>query len=246
MDRVGMSGDDSPGILDIGVIHDPSLLRDKAVHFIVNSLTDRMTGDSGPSVAAGKSGKFRPKLSFDASFLQKGKQYTIGVLPFINVSDRRNAGEIMALHFVRQLAEMNDFIVLEPGIVREKMLNMRIVMVDGMSKRDLDIMSNSLEADLMLTGKVSEYQDLNSPGGIPKVEFSALLMEREGKKIVWSSSSYNSGNDRVIFFDAGRISTASETAAKMVQSLFAQMKRNAAPSGTPAGIDLLQQFRSKQ
>lgn len=247
MDGVGMAGDDSPGILDLGLIHDPRVLRDNALDVLVDSLLGQLAGEAGRPGAGNKSRMFRPKIKFDASFLEKGKRYTIGVLPFINTSGRNHAGEIMALHFVRQLAAMDDFIVLEPGVVRERLLKLRIIMAEGISKVDLDAISNNLETDLMLAGKVTRYQDLNIPGGAPKVEFSVLLMEGGREKIVWSSTSYNEGDDRVFFFDAGRLSTALETAAMMVRSLLAQIEWSAETSGkeAPGEIEPLQLFRGK-
>lgn len=247
MDGVGMAGDDSPGILDLGLIHDPRVLRDNALDVLVDSLLGQLAGEAGRPGAAGSSRTFRPKMTFDASFLQRGKRYTIGVLPFINLSGRNHAGEIMALQFVRQLSAMDDFIVLEPGVVRERLLNLRIIMAEGISKVDLDVISNSLGTDLMLAGKVNSYQDLNAPGGVPKVEFSVLLMEGGSERIVWSSTSYNEGDDRVFFFDAGRLSTALETAARMVRSLLAQIERSAEPPGkeVPGEIVPLQLFRGK-
>jgi hypothetical protein len=225
MDGVGMAGDDSPGILDLGLIEDPGELRDKALRSLVGSLSSRLAGETGgPGVK--KSTAFQPKISFNASFLKPGKKHTIGVIPFFNEGERKYAGEIMALHFVRQLAAMDNLIVVEPGLVRERLLGMRIIMPYGISRTDLDIISNSLRTDYILTGKVFKYEDYEGSVGAPKVDFSALLLESAGKKTVWASKSYNQGDDSVYFFDSGRMRTAHATASKMVGSILALVDEN--------------------
>jgi hypothetical protein len=77
-----------------------------------------------------------------------------------------------------------------------------------------------VQADLILTGKVIEYQDA---AGMPKVEFNALVFERKRKKVVWTSWSYNQGDDGVSFFDWGQISMAAALASKMTQAVVQDM-----------------------
>jgi hypothetical protein len=247
IDGVGMAGDDAPGILELGVIHDHRALWNKAIDFLVGSMGERLAGKTGRAATVKVPRRFQPKIAFNASFLKQGKKYTVGVLPFINMSERNHAGEILALNFVRHLASMDGYTVLEPGVVREKLLALRIIMREGISRTDLNTIANSLETDMMLSGKVNRYQDLNLPGGVPTVAFSAMLMERMDKKVIWSSTSYNQGNDGVFFFDAGRVSTAFETAAKMVRSILAQLERSRGEpgKGLPGEPEPIQEFRRK-
>ena len=93
-------------------------------------------------------------------------------------------------------------------------------MQEGLSRRDADLIHASLQADLILTGKVAEYQDV---GGNPTVAFNVLLFERQRKKVVWESWSYNQGDDGVFFFDWGRITSASVLASKMAQAVVQDM-----------------------
>ncbi|NNG47880.1 MAG: hypothetical protein HKM86_12325, partial [Deltaproteobacteria bacterium] len=57
----------------------------------------------------------------------------MAVVPFYNRTLRKNAGEIMALQFANQLGELGVFSVLDPGEVRTKLLDLRIVQEDGLS-----------------------------------------------------------------------------------------------------------------
>src|SRR5450759_5174169 len=93
-------------------------------------------------------------------------------------------------------------------------------MQEGLSLRQADLIHNSLQADLILTGKVVAYEDV---AGLPKVDFNVLVFERQRVKIVWASWSYNQGDDGVRFFDWGRVRTAAALASKMTQAVVQDM-----------------------
>ncbi len=79
-------------------------------------------------------------------------------------------------------------------------------------------MFGMLKADLLLTGNVNDYEDQQGSFGSPKVDFSALLLDRESRLAVWAVDDRYTGDDRVHFFDFGRITTANALAAAMVHS----------------------------
>jgi len=245
MDGISLTGDQSPGVLDLGLVHDHRELRDMVLGRLVGSLVEQLSRGGGPP-DKGAPRKFRPRIYFDASYLSSAKRYSIGVLPFINLSERNNAGELVALQAVRQLASRTQFDVLEPGLIREKLLSSRIIMNEGISKLDLDILSNSLGTDLMLAGKVNQYQDANAAAAVPRVEFSTLLLEGMGKKIVWSSTSYNQGDDTVYFFEVGRAYTAQETTERMMRAMLGRMKwGEEAPEEAPSPDEIrIEKFRA--
>lgn len=143
-----------------------------------------------------------------------GKQL-ISVLPFFNESGRDNAGEVVMLHFLQRLVQMGAFTVIEPGVVRQKLLQMRVIMYEGISAAETDVLSRSLDADLVLTGRVSDYQEQSGNWGVPKVNLSATLIERESKRIIWAVRSRRTGDDDVLFFDFGKVHTANRLTSEM-------------------------------
>ncbi len=90
-------------------------------------------------------------------------------------------------------------------------------MDDGISLADADAVFSRLDADLILTGKVLDYQDYQGPTGKPKVGFSALLIEKKSREVVWSCQSYHEGDEGVWFFDWGNVYTAHSLATEMIQ-----------------------------
>ncbi|SPQ00540.1 putative Lipoprotein [Candidatus Sulfobium mesophilum] len=216
MGSASVSGDDSRGILGIGLITDPVELREKVVGSLVRSLAVQLSGEKAE--AKPTKGRYRPKIFYQSDSFSPGTGYAVAVAPFLNFSDRKYAGDIIVLHFIEELLK-NGFDVVEPGVLRQKLLNMRIIMNEGITLKDADVISLGLNADLVLAGKVNDYEDYTGPEGSPRVDFSVLIIEKMTKKVLWSSKSYNRGDDGVFFFDRGKVSTADRLATYMTSAI---------------------------
>jgi hypothetical protein len=227
MESVGLAGDDSPGILGLGLIEDAATLREKALDRLVASFAGSLGGEKGVCSSISTARRFRPKELYNAAAIKAAGKSTIAVAPFFNESLRRRAGEILQLHFVRQLSCTGKVDLIDPGVIRAKMLELRTVMNEGVSLRDVDLLTTMLDVDFILSGKVFDYQDSRGSLGAPVIDFSALLLQRTDKKIVWASKSYNQGDDWVFFFDAGKLSTANAMAGKMVGTIAEKMTTGA-------------------
>jgi hypothetical protein len=220
MGGVGMAGNDAPGFLLLGLIDDPNVILEKAKGRIVDSLTVFLSGESPRDARRGEK-RFAPK-SFHgiAPKIPGGKEsISVAVLPFRNESTRRNAGEILALHFTRELSNTGNLEVVESGELRQVLLRSRTIMEGGLSLPQADILHAALDVDLVLTGIVMEYQDFVGGDGNPKVEFSMRVFDMKSRQIVWSSYSYNEGDDGVFFFNLGKVNTAHQLASAMVRSV---------------------------
>jgi TolB-like protein len=224
IDGVGLAGDDSPGILDIGLIENPKTLQKKALSRLLDSLRESLS-DRKESKGLDVKRKFRPKISYHSPVMEGKKKYSVAVVPFFNRSERKYGAEIMSLHFVRQLKEFEEFDVIEPGLVRQELLALRIIMDQGVSLADAGAIFATLNVDLVVTGQVFDYQDYQGSFGKPKVDFTAEVIERKSREVVWSSTSYNQGDDGVFFFDWGRVNTAHRMAHEMVRSIGEMMAK---------------------
>ena len=234
-ESIAISGDDSPGILGIGLISDPSALREKAVQSLVRSLIRHLSGEKADEKPVNR--RYSPKYFYRSAAFSGDRKYTVGILPFLNAGDRKYAGEIIVLHFLTELARDGRFNVVEPGVVRQKLLNLRIVMPEGMTLTDADYITLSLKADVVLSGTVMSYEDYSGPAGAPKIDFSVTAIERMSKRMILSSKSYNRGDDGVFFFDRGKVNTAGRLAAYMVRSLVGEISEYG-KEGEPGFRDL--------
>jgi TolB-like protein len=226
-DSVSLAGDDSPGILGLGLIWDPQKLLDKAVGHLSDSLTDYWL-HGGKHVSAGQGrlfGSFEPKSLYVAPFLEPHKRYSVAILPFQNRSNRKNAGSIVMLEFIRQLSAISDFTVIDPGMVRQKMLDERIIMLDSISLADADFIFDGLDADLVLTGTVTVFQDYNVPDGTCRVAFFVSMIDKKDKKLVLSAESHDSGDEGIVAFDLGKIRTAPKLASEMISAIMKELSR---------------------
>jgi TolB-like protein len=229
MDSVGLAGNDSPGVFQIGVISKPGELTDKALGRLGKSLSAGLSPASG-GTAAERAGKaFPPRLLY-LTDLAPDRQFRIVVLPFYNLSGRKYAGEIMTLRFIQELRKLRNFRIVEPGVVRNGLLHFRLIMEGGVSFANADVAFDVLRANLVLTGKTINYQDEQGETGVPRVVFSATILDKENRMVVLASDSYNAGDDRVLFFDFGRISTALGVATEMVRGV---VEKIASPFRTP-------------
>ena len=225
IDGTGAAGDDSPGVLGIGMIEDPRALLARAVDTLWASLA-RHLAEGGDRAGPGPR-RFRPKLVYRSEALDPARPYSIAIVPFFNKSARRHGGEIIALHMMRSLAAAPNFTVVEPGIVREELLRFRIIMSDGVSLSDTETILNAVNADLVLNGELFEYQERPWIGGAPQADFAVLFLERKSRRIVYSSYSHNAGDDRVFFFDWGKVNTAHAMVSRMAGAITEQLLRAA-------------------
>ena len=220
MEGVGRAGDDDAGILAIGLIEDPGELIDKVVGHLLDSVTERW---ERPAEAGGVEGKnlraYPPRAFYRSPILSPDKTYRVAVIPFYNSSERRFAGEILALQFLEEIRKARNLEPVEPGAIRHALLGLRVTMEDGISLANTDILFQRLDVDLIVTGRVLDYRDYHGTDGVPRVDFSTLVIERRSREVVWSSKSSNDGLDRVRVFDWGKENTAFRLASKMVENV---------------------------
>jgi TolB-like protein len=213
MENADLSGDDTPGLFGAGLIDQIGKLQDKAIKQLMGSLA-AFYADKPARGRSDVPDSFKPKAAHENPFFVPDKTYTVAVMPFYNRSKSSRAGDVLALRFVSQLVKNKAFEVMEPGVVRQKLLNYRIIMPEGPSKADMKSFFINLDTDLILVGRLLDYQE-----GKLKMEFDIRVYEKKSGSTVWSSWSHNEGNDAVVIFDWKRVNNAGALASKMARSI---------------------------
>jgi hypothetical protein len=223
MDKACMTGYDSMGLLYLGATVNARNLMEEAVLEIVGSLVRHLAG--GSLVAEGRTAgkELYPSDVFRSAIFDSKDIFTVAVTPFLNLSERPQAGEILPLHFIERMVKDRRLRILEPGVVRRGLLLKRVTFENGLSLPHLELVTGATEADLVLTGTVFHYMDGKGPTGDPDVDFSVQVFDGPGKKVVWSSRNVNRGSDGVFFFDVGKRRTACDLATGMVQATIEEM-----------------------
>lgn len=281
MNSIGMSGDDSPGFLGLGIIESMEELRRKGEQSLIYALqdfvenppvrpnrvaartlreaqeftiTDLIRGiekntwlppvqqesrseyvsasqpdlkqlritNGGPDIP-----RYRPFVWYSSRDPLIEQERSMALVPFTNRSTRKHGGELQLLHVARQIVNDGNFRLLELGEVREKMLNMHVVMNTGVSHPHIDLLAIALNVDLLTGGVVFDYLDTSGLGTFPKNAFSLQMFDRDTRKILWSSHSYNQGNDGVWFFEYGIINTAGLLSDRMSRAAIGILVENA-------------------
>jgi hypothetical protein len=226
-DGFSKSGDDWRGLLGIGAVKDPGKLRRRAASALGRSLA-RFLRRAPAEARCPPAKPFDPRLVHETP-LRPGR-LRVAVLPFLNRTNHENAGEVLALEFLGQLAAADRFEVLDPGIVRTVLLEQRIIIRGGVSFDEATRVLDALDADLVLSGEVRDFEQAAGLQGTPRVEFTARLMDRD-RNVVWQSLSQASGVDAVSLFDFGTVRTATGLACRMAAGVVTRL-RAIAPEAT--------------
>jgi TolB-like protein len=237
IDSVGLTSVDNPGLLGLGIIKNHRVLLSNALERLLDSFQSYLAGrspeylhtaeqqqpllinadsETASGVITANKPRHEPQFFYRASTFDPIKQYTVAVLPFLNINTRKQAGDIVALHVVKQLHRYANLRVFEPGLVRQTLLRYRMIMQSGPSLAASDILTSEriLDADLIVSGKVFDYQGAI---GESKADFSIQIFDGVKREIIWASRSYVTGNQGVYFFDWGRVNSAHDLLSKMTE-----------------------------
>jgi TolB-like protein len=217
-DVVARTGDDSAGFLGLGLVDQMAGL-EKEVIWAATAAVDHWARTRAPAVTCPADRRFLPRRSFRAPVLDDVGRRTIAVLPFANETSRRGADDVVAGEFIAQLARSTSFDVLDPGVVRDQLLEHRIVLEGGVSIDRAIALLELLNADLILSGEVHDYVVPAGARQTPSVAFTAYVIDRESGEVVWSSTSDGGGSDWVFLFGAGRVYSSSALSCRMVRAV---------------------------
>ncbi len=217
-------GDESPGLLDLGLVNDIVELQQKTISELTGSLAAYLAGRGPGATKCDGGGRFAPQASYRSPKIAPAAK--VAILPFVNETLRRDAGEVVSLEFLRQL-EASGLSVVEPGLLRNELLNFRIVVSEGVTLDSARVVMELLDADYVLAGTVREFQGTATAQSAPAVQFTTMLLDRRNEEVVWEVSSYHRGDEGVFFFDAGHVDTALALSCRMVRSAIDAMLQGA-------------------
>jgi hypothetical protein len=224
IDGIGRSGDESPGLLGLGLESSVKKLEREVVSDLARSLA-RAVRDDGPRAPRCDVKRiFAPHVRYRAPILSEAPSPRIAVLPFLNRARQASAGELMSLGVVRGLSAVDRFRVLEPGVVRDLALRFRLILEGGVTVQQARTMLGALEVDIVVTGEVFEYVDGGSAGAT-RAHFSITAMDGRTGKVVWQSASYNSGDEARTVFDFGEVTSVQELRCLMIRNVVDGMVR---------------------
>ena len=229
---VARGGNDTPGVLGMGLVLTMEILKDEALLELSTDLATWLRTASA-RVPCPQVGSISPRRAFRSPLLDDPGRRTVAVLPFLNDSGRRDAGDVVTLRFLAPLLANGTVRVVEPGVVRTELLLHRIGASRGVSVDDARVVLGLLGADVVLSGTVQRFDEAAGTTGAPAVELVTWALDRKTARLAWASSSAASGDDGVFFFGAGRVTTASALTCGLARGTVAEMLEGRQPLAIP-------------
>jgi TolB-like protein len=218
MDGAARTGDDAPGLLRLGIVDSVGELEREIFGTLARSLRGYLGGGAPRAGACEDERRFRPDVAFRADDFDAGGARTVAVLPFVNQTEHPGAGDIVTLEVLRQLHARGSFTVLEPGDVWNELLARRVIMVGGVSLETARLASAILGVDLVVAGYVRAFAPLDG-ASTPTASFTVLVIDARSKRVVWQSTSTARGDEGVLLFNRGRVSTAPALACRLARPI---------------------------
>jgi TolB-like protein len=138
---------------------------------------------------------------FDAILSNSGKSAdrqstspTFAVIPFDNMSDQQNAGNICTRYLLSEMVGRG-WTVIEPGVVNDAALRLGKVLRGEVDKTMLEYLRDSVGVDLVITGTVNEFQPGRSDVAPPSVALDARILHAKDGKIISAVIDTRDGGD---------------------------------------------------
>lgn len=219
IDGASRSGDESPGLFQLGLVHSLEVLEREALEGLARSLVEFLDGEGPTSKGCSGGRRYRPRIAYGNLRPPEDRAATIAVLPFLNRSGRDDAGEVAALELLRELAISGRYRILEPAVVHAELLRRRVVIPGGVTLDTARILLGGLDVDYVVAGTVEEYGEARWEGSDPLVDFTVTMLESRTGRIAWQSSSRGRGSDGVLLFHWGFVRTAAEVTCRLMREV---------------------------
>jgi len=163
----------------------------------------------------------------DMSFYQK-----VGVVPFINLTRDRFAGEKMTNTFMTELLITKKFDVVERGefehIVRQVRASAGTSPAEELTSAELKAIGEQAGVNGIIEGVVKEYEMIRiGQGSYPLISFSVKLVDAPTGKVVWKSSYSIRGGPKLPIISVGETYTLGELAQKACRKVVRKFVRKA-------------------
>jgi hypothetical protein len=222
-----LAGEERPGLLDLGLVHDPVVLTSRALERLSSELVAYLQSGEPPRMKRSTQRRFRPRAFHAAPDVAAlgAEPLRIAVLPFSNDSARRQAGEIIGYRTLAALAAIPGLTLVEPGEVRRVLLETRLIQEGGLTYSQAELLRSLLDVDLVVTGTVFDFSDPGTLDSAPIAGFTTTGIDARRRQVAWVAFSYATGLDRVYFFESGNIRTADRVADELIRGVLDAARR---------------------
>lgn len=163
----------------------------------------------------------------------------VAVLPFDNLSERTDAGDVTTRIFVAQLSGLGVCRVLEPGEVEAALEGAQIRSASVLTYAQIKELGERLKTRHLLMGTVLESTKLRTAETeVPAVGVSLRLLSTTTGEVEWTGIRFRSGDDRETLFGWGRTYSAQKLTADLAEEMLRHFPRLPAEPLGPGGGEL--------
>lgn len=144
----------------------------------------------------------------------------VAVLPFNNISGKRDAAEIVTNIFLTELFRSGKFTVEEPGNIMQFMIQEKVTTIGEMDFEKLQVLASRFNVDSVIVGMVEEFDEgktMETP--TPVIALSARMINPKSGTIVWSAQKKRKGDDYIVVFDFGRVRSITTLTKRAVDEM---------------------------
>lgn len=160
----------------------------------------------------------------------------LGIIPFENLSERTDAGDVATRIATERLAERGGFSLIEAPEMDGALEELRIRASGAIPREQLIELGRKLGARYFLTGAVLENGVVRTgDGDVPSIGLSVELIEASDGHVAWRRMKFRTGDDHETLFGWGRVTSAQKLTADLMGDLIAGLPSGAADSAASAG-----------
>lgn len=143
----------------------------------------------------------------------------VAILPFENLSGQEQAGTKITEYFLTLAAGRKQFAVVPYGTTFDALRRLRIRAFAFATRAELDSLVATLDIDYVLTGTVLEFDQFDDPylGKVPRVSFSARVVDCRTSQPIWSGVTNSRGDKWELVFGIGTVRSLDDLAGRMVE-----------------------------
>lgn len=220
---VGMSAEDTQGLLGLGRVPNLAPLADEAVSTLLRKFprpgeTVKLAGARGKPLGEPSTRTYR------SAALPPGKTHVICILPFENRSRERVAPRVVGEILAQRMAASDELRPVEAADFRAAMVAAKLRGLGRGDPEELRKLSGALGTSLFLTGTIDRYGDASPRNAsiTPEIDLHLTLTDASRGRVVWTASLARKGTDYMGLLELGSISSvvtlADQVAAEVVSA----------------------------
>lgn len=145
----------------------------------------------------------------------------VGVLPFVNESGRRGAGDIVTNTFIAVVFKSGVFSVMEKGNIERFLLDEKVKNVNAMDVEQIRRLGERLGIDAVFIGAVEEFSgsEKGDRSVTPIVGIRVRLIDIKTGKVLWMVRHKRRGSDYITVFGIGQVRSVSALTKRVISEV---------------------------